>query len=109
MQMFLSSADFMTRNLNRRVEVACPVYDSVIRGQVMDILQCMLHDNSKARNLRYDGLYEKKGIGQERIDCQKQLIEQALLGLPPAQSKLPEKAVTEKKGLAARIKSFLFN
>lgn len=83
MQMYISSADFMTRNLNRRIEVACPVLSSKIRKQIMDILEMMLKDNVKARNLRYDGLYEKKRVGSEPFDCQKELIQKALLAGPP--------------------------
>lgn len=81
MKMYISSADFMTRNLNRRVEVACPVEDPGIKRQIMDILQLMLRDNVKARNMRYDGLYEKKvaAEGEAAIDCQQELIRQALV------------------------------
>lgn len=106
MKMFLSSADFMTRNLNRRVEVACPVMDPVIKEQIMDILQLMLRDNTKARNLRYDGLYEKKRVGEEAVDCQQELIRQALSAEPM------QAAVTVQKteeGMLARLKRFLFN
>ena len=81
MVMYISSADFMTRNLNRRVEVACPIKSPKIRKQIMDILDIMLRDNVKARNLRYDGLYEKKGVGEggELIDSQQELINRAML------------------------------
>lgn len=105
MQMYISSADFMTRNLNRRVEVACPVLDSGVRKQILDILDLMLRDNVKARNLRYDGLYEKKRLDEEPVDCQQELIRQALLTGPPPEPirELPE------KGLMARLKRFLFH
>ena len=81
MKMYISSADFMTRNLNRRVEVACPVKSPEIRGKILEIIDIMMKDNVKARNLRYDGLYEKKGVGEggEMTDCQQELIDLALL------------------------------
>ena len=81
MKMYISSADFMTRNLNRRVEVACPVKSPEIRGEILEIIDIMMKDNVKARNLRYDGLYEKKGVGEggEMTDCQQELIDLALL------------------------------
>lgn len=79
MKMFISSADFMTRNLNRRVEVACPVRDSSIRVQIMDILELMLQDNVKARKLRFDGIYEKKDAGGQPVDCQQELINRAMI------------------------------
>lgn len=81
MNMYISSADFMTRNLNRRVEVACPIKSPDIRRQILDILDIMLKDNVKARNLRYDGLYEKKvaGEAEDLIDCQQIFIKRALM------------------------------
>jgi len=79
MQMYISSADFMTRNLNHRVELACPINDAGIRNEIMEILELMLKDNVKARNMRYDGIYEKKGFGEEPVDCQQELINRALM------------------------------
>ncbi len=81
MKMYISSADLMTRNLNRRVEVACPVEDPGIKKQILDILDLMLRDNVKARNMRYDGIYEKKlrAEGETPVDCQQELIRQALV------------------------------
>ena len=46
-RMYISSADFMTRNLNRRVEVACPIKDRAVKAQIWEILQLMLSDNVK--------------------------------------------------------------
>lgn len=79
MKMFISSADFMTRNLNRRVEVACPVRDTSIKAQIMDILELMLQDNVKARKLRFDGIYEKKAVSDSAVDCQQELINRAMI------------------------------
>ena len=47
--MYLASADWMTRNLSRRVEVAVPVYDPDIRAQLQRVLEIQLSDNTKAR------------------------------------------------------------
>ena len=49
--MYISSADWMPRNLNRRFEVACPVYDSEIQEELREMLNIQLKDNSKARIL----------------------------------------------------------
>ena len=97
MVMYISSADFMTRNLNRRVEVACPIKSPKIRKQIMDILDIMLRDNVKARNLRYDGLYEKKGVGEggELIDSQQELINRAML--PETAYNRQENGMKEKR------------
>lgn len=59
-QMYLSSADLMTRNLNRRVEIACPVHDREIREQLQWMLTCQLRDNGKASFLCPDGTYHRK-------------------------------------------------
>lgn len=48
-RMFISSADWMTRNLDHRVECTCPVLDPVIQKELLDILDIQLHDNVKAR------------------------------------------------------------
>jgi polyphosphate kinase len=50
-KMYISSADWMPRNLNRRTEVACPVYDEGIREELKEMLKIQLHDNTKARIL----------------------------------------------------------
>jgi len=56
-EVYLSSADWMTRNLNRRVELMCPVYDKSLRGMLMNVLHMNLADNVKARELQPSGLY----------------------------------------------------
>src|SRR5699024_11476326 len=48
-KMYIGSADMMTRNTEKRVEVACPVYDPKIRKKLMHDLNIMLADNVKAR------------------------------------------------------------
>ncbi|MCD6354928.1 MAG: arsenate reductase (glutaredoxin), partial [Prolixibacteraceae bacterium] len=50
-RLFISSADWMPRNLNRRIEVACPIYSKEIKAEIMEMLQIQLKDNSKARIL----------------------------------------------------------
>ena len=50
-KIYISSADWMPRNLNRRIEVACPIYDEEIRRELKEMLNIQLKDNSKARIL----------------------------------------------------------
>ena len=48
-RMYISSADWMTRNLDHRVEASCPILDPALRSELMDILNIQLSDNVKAR------------------------------------------------------------
>ncbi len=57
-KMYISSADWMVRNLDHRVEVAVPVNDKAIRQEMKDIIDIQLSDNVKARNLN-DGLHNE--------------------------------------------------
>ena len=50
-KVFISSADWMVRNLDHRVEVTCPVFEKDIQAELKDILQIQLSDNIKARKL----------------------------------------------------------
>ena len=59
-EVYISSADLMTRNLNRRVEIACPVYDPRLREQLKWILDSQLRDTAKASSLLPDGSYCRK-------------------------------------------------
>lgn len=56
-RVYISSADFMTRNTERRVEVAAPILDTSLADRVCDIFSTMLADNVKARELGADGKY----------------------------------------------------
>jgi len=70
--MYLSSADLMSRNLDRRIEVACPVFDADIKQQIKDILALQLADNQKARLLK-DGCfneYVQPQAGDKKIRSQ---------------------------------------
>ncbi|MDB4867174.1 MAG: ppk1 [Cohnella sp.] len=58
-EVYISSADWMTRNLTRRVEVMCPVYDPALRRMLINLLQMNLHDNVKASELIPGGGYER--------------------------------------------------
>ncbi|SDN42660.1 RNA degradosome polyphosphate kinase [Alkalicoccus daliensis] len=54
---FLSSADWMTRNMEKRIEVVFPVYASHVKDRVKEVLFVSLEDNQKARELKSDGSY----------------------------------------------------
>ncbi len=55
---FMSSADWMVRNLDRRIEVSCPIKDPEIKKEIDDYLNIQFSDNVKARRLLPDGSYE---------------------------------------------------
>jgi len=48
---YTSSADFMPRNFDHRIEVVCPIFDEDIRGEIWDIMQIQMKDNVKSRFL----------------------------------------------------------
>lgn len=58
-KVYISSADLMTRNLTRRVEIACPIYDRAIKSKVIEIVDLLLTDDKKSSVLLPDGSYVK--------------------------------------------------
>jgi len=60
-KMYISSADFMTRNIENRVEVGCPIYDEDIKKELMDTFEIAWNDNVKARvfNEAQDNAYRR--------------------------------------------------
>jgi polyphosphate kinase len=59
-ELYLASADWMTRNLDRRIELMFPVEDPAHRARVLYVLRAMFRDNVKARWLDPDGVYRKR-------------------------------------------------
>ncbi|MCD8200699.1 MAG: polyphosphate kinase 1 [Clostridia bacterium] len=74
---FFGSADLMTRNTDRRVEIAVPVENPVFEKRIVDMLKIMLSDNVKARRLCADGRYVKIEKLGEQIDAQAKLLKMA--------------------------------
>ena len=68
---YIASADFMTRNTTRRVEVAAPVFDEDIKKQILDMFRIMMQDNVKARVQLADGQYVKQDQGEHPLNSQK--------------------------------------
>ena len=79
MQVYISSADLMTRNTERRVEIACPILDEKIRKRILDILQIQLADNVKARRLLPDKNYESVSPnGDAPLNSQEYFMKEAV-------------------------------
>lgn len=79
---FISSADFMTRNTVKRVEIATPIYDSELKERVRGMFDIMLRDTVKGRQLSSDGSYYRRETSQpenESIDSQAYFSNEAYL------------------------------
>lgn len=77
-RVYISSADFMTRNTERRVEVAAPVLDRTLADKVCHIFNICMSDNVKARELKPNGLYERVSAeGSEPLNAQAYFYKQA--------------------------------
>ena len=77
-KLYISSADLMTRNMQRRVEVAVPIYAPHIRERVNHILDVYFRDTAKARELKSDGNYERFPDNKTGLSAQEQFMAEAL-------------------------------
>ena len=76
-EVYLSSADFMTRNTLRRVEVAAPVLDKDLRRRLIGMFQAMMQDNQQARELRPTGAYVRVHNQESPLNSQELFYQQA--------------------------------
>ena len=76
-KIYIASADFMTRNTLRRVEVAVPVYDKDLRMQLNEMFITMLSDNQQAREMQNDGTYKRVVSDSAALNSQEWFFEQA--------------------------------
>lgn len=106
MKLYISSADFMTRNTIRRVEVAAPIYDKHVRERIVQIFETMLADNVKARVMLPDSSYKyKRPNGNDAtIDSQNSFIEESVKYAPASTLGSTEKpkAVSKKVKVTRR-------
>lgn len=77
-KIYIGSADMMTRNTEKRVEVACPVYDPEVRERLNHMIHVMLEDNVKARALDSSGNYQKKEQTGQPVDAQEVFMQEAV-------------------------------
>lgn len=79
-KLYLSSADMMTRNMVKRVEILFPVYSPEIKERIFDIMLCQLEDNQKARIQDSNGKYHyKEGRnGENKVNSQEIFLKESL-------------------------------
>ena len=78
-KVYIASADFMTRNTLRRVEVATPIYDKDLKMQLEEMIITMLSDNQKARQEDSRGNYEIAEAQETPLNSQEFFYEQAYM------------------------------
>lgn len=82
-EVFMGSADWMPRNLDRRVEIVFPVIEEELKEKALHILHVELEDNVKARVMQPDGTYEKLDKrGKVLINSQEQFCAEAKAAVP---------------------------
>lgn len=69
-KLFIASADFMTRNTTKRVEVAVPILNTKLKEHLLGDFQLALHDNVKASVLKKDGNYYRKEQAEVQLNSQ---------------------------------------
>ena len=74
---YIASADFMTRNTVRRVEVAAPVYNDKLKTKLQEMFDVMLSDNQKARKLEADGNYHRVSNDLTPVNAQEYFYAEA--------------------------------
>jgi polyphosphate kinase len=75
---YMGSADWMPRNLDKRVEITFPVEDPDLKKRIKEILKIQLADTLKAHIMQPDGTYEKQDLrGKEKLDSQMYFVEEA--------------------------------
>lgn len=89
MKIYISSADMMTRNTRRRIEIACPVYDEDIRKRMRNMIQIMWKDTANTSVLKEDGEYYRKKDVETLLDSHAYFLTEAVQkqALPEEKSK----------------------
>lgn len=105
-RIYISSADFMTRNTTRRVEVAAPVYDKAIKERILNMFLTILNDNVKARVMQPNAKYIRRISDSNMLNSQEYFCQQAENNAKLIENKGEEMA--PKKGIFSRLK-ILFN
>ena len=90
-EVYMGSADWMPRNLDKRVEIMFPVEDENLKDQVIHVLETQLADNVKAHLLQPDGTYEKQDKrGKVLVNSQEQFCQEAVEAVKEEMGRLSE-------------------
>ena len=76
-KVYIGSADFMTRNTTRRIEVAAPIFDNQIKDRIRRLFDTIMSDDEKGKELNSKGIYEDRSINPEPVDSQELLYQEA--------------------------------
>lgn len=76
-KVYIASADFMTRNTLRRVEIAAPVFDSDIKEKITRYFDTQIMDDEKGKELKEDGNYYERLINNPKINSQELFFEES--------------------------------
>ena len=83
-RIYIASADFMTRNTIRRVEVAAPVYDETLKTRLKHIFDTIMLDDEKGKEQNGEGLYLDREINEEKVNSQELFYEEGYEALVKA-------------------------
>ena len=101
-KVYIGSADFMTRNTEHRVEIACPILDRSIRDQIRHYVEVLCSDNVKARIMGSDGHYfHVPDHGEPPVDAQAVFMAEAIAKEPPEGTSAPTPAA--RKGILSAL------
>lgn len=104
-KIYIASADFMTRNTLRRVEVAAPILDKDLCHRLWDMVQVMLADNRQARELRANGEYVRVQNRSDPLDTQAYFYEEAYRAAE--QPETPQAAAKRGTGFFGWLKAVM--
>ncbi len=104
MRVYLSSADLMTRNMDKRVEIAWPVLNDELRQKIISYFETCMTDTAKLRELLPDGTYTPLRSfvqeGEEPFDSQEHLIKQAQVARAAAVREEAERAANRRQNVS---------
>lgn len=105
-KIYIGSADYMSRNTIRRVEVAAPVEDEKLKKRIREMFSVLMHDNVKARIMQNDGTYIRadRSENEEELNSQEYFYEEAYKKLADKKARQERMRVNRQKGAAKRSK-----